>query len=407
MLGAGDAIPADADDPPGGNPMPEYDPNPIPERSGVHPPTRRDRGALARRALAVISAPAAAGALWAVEVPLVGTRLAVQIGPSSTQVIGIGPVLGAGVVAGLAGWAALEILERRVAHPRRTWTALALLVLAASLALPLLTARGTAAAVALAGLHLAVGAAVISQLRAGAAASTRRAGRTDGVLPAGRRWSRASRAAVVIVVAAVAAGGGFVALTGVSAASGFGPPGGAPGGLLSGFAPVGWRPADPGPWGPWAGRAGGGWGAGWGRVSTRDTEEFQVASTSPAGPGSIILTGVVDAGGVEHPGRAIDSASFAGGGFRIDHSSGRPTERFDAATCVGTISQAGAFEVIDGTGRFAHLSGTGRYVFRATYTSARDAAGCNPEEMTAYIENIDGILRLTPAAAHRLAAAKP
>jgi hypothetical protein len=61
----------------------------------------------------------------------------------------------------------------------------------------------------------------------------------------------------------------------------------------------------------------------------------------PAQAPSSVITGVVDAGGSEHPGQAIDDATFAGGGFRIDHSSGHPSARFNAATCVGTINQTG------------------------------------------------------------------
>ncbi len=372
--------------------MPVFDPTPTRQ----HPPTGTTRSRLGRRALAAVTAPAAAAAVWALEVPAAGARLDVHFGPSITQVVGVGPVVGAAVLAGLAGWASLEILERLSTRPRRTWSALAVGVLVASLALPLTTAATATAMAALVGLHLAVGAAVIPQLRADASVTSGAGTRSAGA--EGRRWSGLSRAAAVIAVVAVVAGGALAALTGASSASTLGPPAGGPFGPPAGFAPGGWGPFGHG---PWAGHAGPGWGRG--PAWSKDTEVFQVASTSPDGPGSIIITGVVDAGGVEHPGRAIDGASFAGGGFRIDHSSGHPTSRFDTATCVGTISQVGTFEVIDGTGRFAPLTGTGRYSFRATYTTARDAAGCDPAKMTAYIENIYGVVGLSPAVAHRLA----
>ena len=51
-------------------------------------------------------------------------------------------------------------------------------------------------------------------------------------------------------------------------------------------------------------------------------------------PGTIIVTGVVNAGGTEKPGRAIDGATFASGSFRIDHSVGQPTVRFDPAVSL-------------------------------------------------------------------------
>jgi len=116
------------------------------------------------------------------------------------------------------------------------------------------------------------------------------------------------------------------------------------------------------------------------------------------------MTGVVDAGGTEHPGRAIDDATFADGGFRIDHSAGHPSARFNAETCVGTINQTGPFSVIDGTGRFSGLAGNGTYVFHALYTTARDVRGCT-KVMTGYIESIEGTVTLSPSAARAVKAA--
>jgi hypothetical protein len=108
--------------------------------------------------------------------------------------------------------------------------------------------------------------------------------------------------------------------------------------------------------------------------------------------------------GTEHPGQAIDDATFAGGGFRIDHSAGHPSAGFNAETCVGTIDQTGPFSVIDGTGRFAGLAGSGTYVFHALYTTARDGTGCT-KVMTGYIESIDGTVTLSPTAARAVRAA--
>jgi len=151
-------------------------------------------------------------------------------------------------------------------------------------------------------------------------------------------------------------------------------------------------------WSPhtgWPGPAAGGWrpAAGPSRRapgSAARTEYFHVVSTGPAGPGTIIVTGVINAGGTEKPGRAIDGATFAGGSFRIDHSAGQPTVRFDSATCVGTITQAGPFQVIDATGDMSGLAGNGRYAFQALYTTARVAGHCS-STMTAYTETIEGV----------------
>jgi hypothetical protein len=136
----------------------------------------------------------------------------------------------------------------------------------------------------------------------------------------------------------------------------------------------------------------------WRPARSARTGYFHAASTAPPGPGTIIITGIIDAGGTEHPGRAIDDATFAGGGFRIDHSAGHPSARFNAQTCAGTINQRGPFSVIDGTGRLSGLAGSGTYVLHALYTTARDARGCTTI-MTGYTESTDGTATLSPSAA--------
>ena len=68
----------------------------------------------------------------------------------------------ASVVAGLAAWLALALLERLTRHARAAWVALATLVLAASLGAPL-SGRGIdgGSRLVLALLHLTVGALLI------------------------------------------------------------------------------------------------------------------------------------------------------------------------------------------------------------------------------------------------------
>ena len=216
---------------------------------------------------------------------------------------------------------------------------------------------------------------------------------------------RLARTATRILAAALASGAAFAALAGTSSAATKAADPGAtatparywasPGAPWDG--PGRWRAGLGGMWdaphGMWAGPA---------PASSRWAEYFHVASTSPAGPGVIIVTGAFSDGGAEHPGRAIDEAIFNGGSFRIDHSTGHPTSRFNPKTCVGTITQTGPFRVYDGTGRFAGINGSGTYHFDATYTTARTTTGCS-KTMTAYIETINGSATLSPPAARNIA----
>ena len=180
---------------------------------------------------------------------------------------------------------------------------------------------------------------------------------------------RPSRTVLTAILAAAAVITAFVAVAAASAANSTGWPGSAAGGWRAGAGPSMWWPRN------------------------AHTEYFHVVSTRPSGPGTIIVTGVVNAGGTEKPGRAIDRATFAGGSFRIDHSAGHPTARFNSSTCVGTITQAGPFKVIDATGDMARLAGRGRYVFHALYTTARVTGHCS-STMTAYTETIEGVARV-------------
>ncbi|MDP9398090.1 MAG: DUF6069 family protein [Actinomycetota bacterium] len=121
------------------------------------------------RVLAVLGATAAALGIWVLAEAL-GVDLAVQLRPGSVEAVGPAAVLLSSLVAALAGWAALAVLERLVAWARTAWTVLALLVLAASMVGPLAGGTSTAAKAALAGMHLAVAAVLVPALGRSSAA---------------------------------------------------------------------------------------------------------------------------------------------------------------------------------------------------------------------------------------------
>ncbi|WP_248958257.1 DUF6069 family protein [Sphaerisporangium perillae] len=123
------------------------------------------------RALAVAGAAVAGLAVWAVADPVAGVDLAVRLNGTAGAVDRVGPaaVVITSVLAGLAGWALLALLERLTRRGTSTWTVVALVVLVLSLAGPLASGVTAAAKIALLCMHLAVGAVLI------------------GVLPAARR----------------------------------------------------------------------------------------------------------------------------------------------------------------------------------------------------------------------------
>ncbi|TDE51527.1 hypothetical protein E1295_18155 [Nonomuraea mesophila] len=116
-----------------------------------------------RRPLTVVGASAAALAAWVLAVPVAGIELTARMGAGVDQV-GPAAVVVASLLAGLAGWALLAVLERFTARGGRIWTVVALTVLGLSLLGPLGSAVGTAATVVLLLLHLVVGAVLVPGL---------------------------------------------------------------------------------------------------------------------------------------------------------------------------------------------------------------------------------------------------
>lgn len=110
-------------------------------------------------------------ATWALVVEGLGVHLGVRFPHSAASAVGLGQTVGASVGAALLGWAALSLLERRVAHPIRSWTALAIAITIASLALPVAFATTTAAVLGLGAIHLAVATTAIAGLRHSAVAA--------------------------------------------------------------------------------------------------------------------------------------------------------------------------------------------------------------------------------------------
>jgi len=115
------------------------------------------------RAGAVLGATAAATTSWVLNVPIAGADLVVRSGTGTAEVEPAAVLLTA-LGAGLAAWALLAILERAGPRARRAWPAVAVGVLALSLAGPLTAGIDWPTRLALAGLHLSVGVVLIPAL---------------------------------------------------------------------------------------------------------------------------------------------------------------------------------------------------------------------------------------------------
>jgi len=90
-----------------------------------------------------------------------------RFGNAAAQDVGLGLVLTAGLVGSLAGLGLLVLLEKVTSRAVTIWTAVAVVVLLASLTLPLVAGTTTPAKVALALMHVAVASVLIATFRRG------------------------------------------------------------------------------------------------------------------------------------------------------------------------------------------------------------------------------------------------
>ena len=117
------------------------------------------------RAVTLLAAVVAAVVAWIVAGPVAGAEFTVQQGDQDPMDIGIALVVLTALVAGLAAWGSLALLEHRTARAATIWTAIAAVALGVSLLAPL-TAEATAGThVSLVLLHLIVGGVLIAGLR--------------------------------------------------------------------------------------------------------------------------------------------------------------------------------------------------------------------------------------------------
>ena len=115
------------------------------------------------RGLTVVTASAAALAIWVIAVPGLGLDLAVRQGAART-VVNPASVLAASLVAGLIAWGLVAGLERLTPRARIAWRTSAVVALVLSLSGPLFGGVSAAATAVLVLMHLVVGGILLAWL---------------------------------------------------------------------------------------------------------------------------------------------------------------------------------------------------------------------------------------------------
>jgi hypothetical protein len=129
------------------------------EGSRTGPPT------WARRLVTVLTAGGVNAVVWLVAVRAAGLDLVVDAPGQDRQEVGIGVVVLATVVAGLAAWALLAGLRRFTRHGLETWTVVGVAVTALSLAAPLLSGGSVPDRAVLALMHVVAAVTVVAGFR--------------------------------------------------------------------------------------------------------------------------------------------------------------------------------------------------------------------------------------------------
>jgi hypothetical protein len=153
------------------------DQNDAPDQERPTPPTsaepvsRRSQDTRRRRArlASVAGAVLANLAVWALAALAFGLDLHTPAVPDRTsEPVGPAMVVTATLAASLAGWGLLAVLERFTSRARTVWTAIALVVLVASLGAPLTGAGITVAnRITLALMHVVTAAVIVPGMRRG------------------------------------------------------------------------------------------------------------------------------------------------------------------------------------------------------------------------------------------------
>jgi hypothetical protein len=110
------------------------------------------------------------------------------------------------------------------------------------------------------------------------------------------------------------------------------------------------------------------------------TEFFQLMSTSATSSTSqVIARGVFTDYGVDHTGNKVDAIVLQKGSFKIAHSAGTGTQRFNPRTCLARINLHGTYRIVHGTGtgKYAGIRGHGTYHLSILFIAARAGGKCS------------------------------
>ena len=114
-----------------------------------------------------------------------------------------------------------------------------------------------------------------------------------------------------------------------------------------------------------------------GATAASNNENIQIISTSATSTtASVIASGVVTAGGVDHLGNKTDTLVFPKGSFKVAHV-GKDKQGVNPKTCLFTAIGKGTFKISGGTGAYKGITGSGTYKLNILAILAGSSGKCS------------------------------
>jgi hypothetical protein len=132
-------------------------------------------------------------------------------------------------------------------------------------------------------------------------------------------------------------------------------------------------------------------------ASVTGAEHFQAMTTSgTATKQGVIVWGVVTAYGVDHENNSsaatsTDLFTFAGGSFKVIHTTKKQSQTVNAKACFFHFTASGTFKLSGGTGKYKGISGKGTFAINGFGFGPKTKSGaCNENaNPVAYQQLID------------------
>lgn len=107
------------------------------------------------------------------------------------------------------------------------------------------------------------------------------------------------------------------------------------------------------------------------------TEHIQIMSTTSGNASAIAYGAFTAAGAARLGGAKVGLIVLQGGTIKLSHHAAKTTGNFSPSTCLNSVSQAGSYKILSGTGRYAGIRGHGTFKLSFLFVTRRVHGACS------------------------------